>query len=79
MKVTNVNDYVDDVAQQFPELTKDEIKRILVYGWKMILQYSKAGNDIQIFSKDIFFFIGKIPAKTLQVLNNYCDKLAKRI
>jgi uncharacterized protein (DUF433 family) len=37
MKITDVNDYVDEVALKFPELTRDEVKRILVYGWKMIL------------------------------------------
>jgi uncharacterized protein (DUF433 family) len=34
MKIKNVNDYIDEVSEKFPELTKDEIKRILVYGWK---------------------------------------------
>jgi hypothetical protein len=37
MKITNVNDYVDSVHEKFPELTRDEVKRILVYGWKMII------------------------------------------
>jgi uncharacterized protein (DUF433 family) len=36
-KITNVNDYVDVVHEQFPELTREEIKKILSYGWKMIL------------------------------------------
>jgi len=35
--VKNVNDYVDAVHEKFPELTKEEVKRILVYGWKMII------------------------------------------
>jgi len=37
MKITTVNDYVDDVHKVHPDLTKEEIKRILTYGWKMIL------------------------------------------
>jgi len=37
MKVKDINDYVDIVHEKHPELTRDEIKRILVYGWKMIL------------------------------------------
>lgn len=79
MKVTNINDYVDEVAQQFPEIDKSEIKRILVYGWKMILQYVSAGNDLQIIDKGFFFFIGKIPSSALAAFNRYCYKLAKRI
>jgi len=34
MKLTDINDYVDEVAEKFPELPKNEVKRILVYGWK---------------------------------------------
>jgi hypothetical protein len=37
MKITDVNDYVDIVWEQFPELSREDVKRILVYGWKMIL------------------------------------------
>jgi hypothetical protein len=37
MKITKINDYVDAVHEKFPELTREEVKRILVYGWKMIL------------------------------------------
>jgi hypothetical protein len=37
MKITKIDDYVDAVCEIHPELSKDEIKRILVYGWKMIL------------------------------------------
>jgi len=37
MKLTNIDDYVDIVQEKYPELSKEEIKRILVYGWKMIL------------------------------------------
>ena len=79
MKLTNINDYVDEVAQQFPELTKDEVKRILVYGWKMILQYVSAGNDISITTPKFFFFIGILPMQKLSIFKNYCIKLARRI
>lgn len=79
MKVTNVNDYVDEVAEKFPELTKDEVKRILVYGWKMILQYVIAGVDVSILTQKTFFFIGSIPKNSLQAFKTYCNKLAKRI
>ena len=79
MKITNVNDYVDEVAEQFPDLTRDEVKRILVYGWKQIIQYVSAGNDIQIMTPDIFFFIGRIPVNSLKAFKNYCSKLAKKI
>lgn len=79
MKITKIDDYVKMVHEKHPELSEDEIKRILVYGWKMILQYVNSGNDISILSNNFFFFIGKIPSSALAVFNNYCYKLSKRI
>ena len=79
MKIKNVNDYVDSVHEKFPELTRDEIKRILVYGWKMIIQYVSAGNDVSIITSKEFMFIGEIPKNSLSVFKTYCYKLSKRI
>ena len=79
MKITTIDDYVDAVCEKYPEIPKDEIKRILVYGFKMILQYISFGNDISIMSNKFFLFIGKIPSSALAAFNTYCYKLAKRI
>ena len=79
MKLTKINDYVDAVWEEHQDLTKDEIKRILVYGWKMILQYVSFGNDVSIISNKFFFFIGSIPISALSTFNTYCYKLSKRI
>lgn len=79
MKITNVNDYVDSVHEKFPELTKEEVKRILVYGWKMIIQYVSGGNDISMITNKEFMFIGKIPTSGLEMFKTYCYKLSKRI
>ena len=79
MKITKVNDYVDSVHEKFPELTREEIKRILVYGWKMILQYVRAGNDVSMMTNKEFMFIGIIPSSGLATFKTYCYKLSKRI
>lgn len=79
MKIKNVNDYVQQVHEKFPELTEAEIKRILVYGWKQIIQYVSAGNDVSITTAKFFFFIGKIPHNALSTFKNYSYKLAKKI
>ena len=79
MKITKVNDYVDSVHEKFPELSREEVKRILVYGWKMILQYVRAGNDVSMITNKEFMFIGKIPSSSLAVFKNYCFKLSRRI
>lgn len=79
MKETNIKDYVDAVHEKFPELTKDEVKRILTYGWKMILQYVCSRNDVVVRTNKEFMFIGKIPGDALKTFIIYCEKLARRI
>lgn len=79
MKITTVNDYVDKVHEDFPELTRDEVKRILLYGWKQILQYVVVGNEISIQAEKYFCFIGQIPQTGLGAFQKYCRKLANRI
>lgn len=79
MKETTIKDYVDAVHEKFPELTKDEVKRILTYGWKMILQYACGGNDIAIRTNTEFVFIGRIPTNALKAFHRYYEQLAKRI
>lgn len=79
MNLTKIDDYVDDVWRQHPELSREEIKRILVYGWKMILQYVSFGNDIQVLTPKFFFFIGVIPVSALSAFKTYCRKLATKI
>lgn len=76
---TKINDYVDKVNEKFPEFSKSEIKIILVYGWKMILQCINALNDFYTRDKDIFFFIGKIGQSSLTSYKIYVSKLARRI
>lgn len=79
MKYTYVDDYVDSVAEKFPQLTKEEVKKILHYGWKQIYQCVYSGLDVSIQSKDLFFFIGEIPGTALKAFTRYTEKLAKRI
>lgn len=79
MKITNVNDYVEKVHEKFPELSENEIRRILIYGWKMIIKYVSSKNDILIQSKEIFCFIGRIPKDSLKAFEIYYHKLANRI
>lgn len=79
MKQTDINDYVKQVHEKFPELTESEIKRILVYGWKMILQYISHKNDLHVRTKDFFCFIGRMPKDTLKMYETYKRKLANRI
>ena len=79
MKIKNVNDYVDEVASKFPELSKEDVKKILVHGWKQVVQYTSAGNDLNLSTPNIFVFFGKLRMNPLKAFRMYRIKLARRI
>lgn len=79
MKETKVDDYLEELQKQFPDIPQRELKRILVYGWKMILQYIKNGQSISITSNSFFMHIGHLTTDALVNFNTYCKKLANRI
>ena len=66
MKLRTVNDYVDVIKDKFPMLSKEEVKKILTYCWKMIYLYNSQGNDVLIKNDDLVFFIGKLTKNSLK-------------
>ena len=79
MKITRINDYIENVHEKFPEVSESDIKRILSYCWKMIYLYNNYGNDTLIKSPDLIFFIGKLTKNSLKNYITYRYKLARRI
>ena len=57
--IKECKDYVDEVQQLFPELTKQQVSYILRYGMNKYLSLNKNGFDIQIRrnKKDDSYFI----------------------
>ena len=57
--IKECKDYVDEVQQLFPELTKQQVSYILRYGMNKYLSLNKNGFDIQIRKnkKDQSYFI----------------------
>ena len=73
MEIKTVNDYIDLVYEKYPDVPEAEIKRILVYGFKMILQYVRAGNDVCI--RDPKFFFTSQFIKRISCVNNLNNKI----
>lgn len=46
--IKEVNDYVDDVHEKFPDLSRDEVKKIMQFGWRMYHYFNKCGADVSI-------------------------------
>lgn len=79
MKIKTVDDYVELISDKFPEVSYDDVKRILKYCWKMIYLYNSEGNDVLIKYPDLTFFTGKLTKSSMKNFETYKRKLARRI
>lgn len=68
MKITNINDYMDDLQKRFPTIHKSTLKRICTYGFQMFHMMTKWGADINLQSNSLKFkfYSGEWRKKELQ-------------
>lgn len=79
MKLTNVNDYVDKVQEKFPEISKQDIKRIITYGWKQYYLLNNYGGDVAIADRKLQTYTGYMFVDSKKHFLNYIRKLCTRI
>lgn len=78
MGIKNINDYVDEVQERFPGVSKADIKRILSYGWKSIYLHNMYGGDTLIKDDTInkyLFYIGRLTYDSIKHFFYYIKKL----
>lgn len=80
MQIKTIKDYYDKIATLFPEVPKEDIKRILNYGWKSLYMCNSAGADTVIKDRKGFWcYIGFLKRTALEYFNYYIKKLARKI
>ncbi len=57
MKIKYVKDYLDKVHERFPEMEKQEINKILLYGFKMFYALNNFGADVILSEKKYLKFL----------------------
>lgn len=58
MKITNVNDYIDRIIENHPELTKEQIKYILHFGMIAFDTHLRRGYNIKLSSPKVSLWTG---------------------
>jgi uncharacterized protein (DUF433 family) len=48
MQVKTINDYFEILYAKYPNVPKEDIRRILKYGWKSLYLHNSYGGDIFI-------------------------------
>lgn len=76
MKTTTIHDYVDQLCEQFPQVPKSDIYKILNYGWKQIYLCNSYGGDVEIGRGTNFYvYIGKAFLNPLKQFFYYTKKM----
>ena len=79
MKLTKIQDYLEELQKLYPQVRSDDLKRIVKYGWDKIYLSNSSGGDINICDKKYKCFIGKLPKNNLVAFQYYAKKLSKKI
>lgn len=78
IKTTTIDDYIEELHEQFPEVTEKQIKKIMVYGLKMMLQYFKRGMDIIVDARKLIYF-GRMYKNGISWFKHYSTRLSRKI
>lgn len=79
MKITTIKDYYDQMYEKFPDVPKEDIRRILNYGWKSLYQHNSYGGDTLVIDNDLWCYIGNLKKDPLKHFKYYIRKLIVRL
>ena len=75
MKVKNIQDYYEIIFKEFPNLPKQDIKRILQYGFKSFYLHNSYGGDVFLKRKEFWMYSGKLVNDSIKYFQYYKNKM----
>ena len=60
MRLKTIQDYYEQISQEYPNIPLSDIKRILQYGWKSLYLHNSYGGDVLLRRKDKFLLQKRI-------------------
>lgn len=58
--IKELEDYLDSISNKYPHISREEIKRILEYGFNTFYILNKKGADVQIHNNKFTAYCGKM-------------------
>lgn len=79
--ITNTNTYLKQIQQQFPQVSEQDIKKIVNYGWRMFYFYNLQGCDTLITSttNKYWFYCGQLTKNSIKHYNYYKFMMRKKL
>lgn len=78
MQIKTCKDYYEEMYKLFPDVPKNDIKKILSLGWKTLYLYNSMGADVVIKDKNFWSYIGYLKSDSLEYFKYYVKKLATK-
>ncbi len=79
MELRRINDYYERMYEKFPDIDKNEIKKILNFGWKNVYLMNSFGGDVIIKSSSIICYFGMLFKNSVVFFHYYRRKLINKI
>lgn len=76
---TTIKDYCEQIYQQFPDVSRRDIDRILSFSWKSVYLHNSYGGDVLITDKDLWCYIGNLKKNSLDHFYYYIRKLTVKL
>lgn len=79
MQIVRSKDYIDEINKLFPDISRNDIKKIMDYGWRQLYLLNSYGGDVIIRNNTFWSYVGRLTYDSKKHFRYYCLKLAKRI
>lgn len=80
MQIKTCKDYYEEMYELYPEVPKEDVKKIINQGWKIFYLYNSAGGDVCIRDDSGFFlYCGYLKNNALDFFKYYIKKLAIKL
>ena len=74
-----IQDYYEIMYEKYPDIPKQDIRRILNFSWKSLYLHNSYGGDTLITDKDIWCYIGFLKSDSLKHFLYYIKKLTIKL
>ena len=75
MILKTIQDYYDQICEEYPTIPKSDIKRILQYGFKSLYLHNSYGGDVLINRRGFWFYCGQLMNNSIRWFEYYKRKM----
>lgn len=74
-----IQDYYNDICKEYPSIPEQDIKRILLYGWKSLYLHNSYGGDVVLNKQGFWFYSGQLMNDSIKYFQYYKRKMRVKL